>query len=132
MFELTIKNEVYQFNFGMGFLREVNKRVIAKGESNTNATKNIGLQYMIGGIMDFDVEALVDVLEAANKGQNPRVTRVLLDSYIDDESTDIDALFKDVLDFLSNANATKKTVAMLKEMVEKERAKAANAENAEK
>lgn len=124
MFELTIKNEVYQFNFGMGFLREVNKRVIAKGESNTNATKNIGLQYMIGGIMDFDVEALVDVLEAANKGQNPRVTRVLLDSYIDDESTDIDALFKDVLDFLSSANATKKTVAMLKEMVEKERAKA--------
>lgn len=127
MFELTIKNEVYQFNFGMGFLREVNKRVIAKGESNTNATKNIGLQYLIGGIMDFDVEALVDVLEAANKGQNPRVTRVLLDSYIDDESTDIDALFTEVLDFLSAANATKKTVAALKEMVEKERAKAENA-----
>lgn len=125
MFELTIKNEVYQFNFGMGFLREVNKRVIAKGESNTNATKNIGLQYLIGGIMDFDVEALVDVLEAANKGQNPRVTRVLLDSYIDDENTDIDALFAEVLDFLSNANATKKTVAAIKEMVEKERAKAA-------
>ena len=128
MFELTIKNEVYQFNFGMGFLREVNKRVIAKGESNTNATKNIGLQYLIGGIMDFDVEALVDVLEAANKGQTPRVTRVLLDSYIDDESTDIDALFKDVLDFLRCANATKKTVAAIEEMVEKERAKAANAE----
>lgn len=128
MFELTIKNEVYQFNFGMGFLREVNKRVIAKGESNTNATKNIGLQYLIGGIMDFDVEALVDVLEAANKGQNPRVTRILLDSYIDDESTDIDALFKDVLDFLRCANATKKTVAAIEEMVEKERAKAANAE----
>ena len=124
MFELTIKNEVYQFNFGMGFLREVNKRVIAKGESNTNATKNIGLQYLIGGIMDFDVEALVDVLEAANKGQNPRVTRTLLDSYIDDENTDIDALFAEVLDFLSNANATKKTVAAIKEMVEKERAKA--------
>ena len=124
MFELTIKNEVYQFNFGMGFLREVNKRVIAKGESNTNATKNIGLQYLIGGIMDFDVEALVDVLEAANKGQNPRVTRVLLDSYIDDENTDIDALFAEVLDFLSVANATKKTVAAIKEMVEKERAKA--------
>lgn len=124
MFELTIKNEVYQFNFGMGFLREVNKRVIAKGESNTNATKNIGLQYLIGGIMDFDVEALVDVLEAANKGQNPRVTRVLLDSYIDDENTDIDALFAEVLDFLRVANATKKTVAAIEEMVEKERAKA--------
>lgn len=124
MFELTIKNEVYQFNFGMGFLREVNKRVIAKGESNTNATKNIGLQYLIGGIMDFDVEALVDVLEAANKGQNPRVTRVLLDSYIDDENTDIDALFAEVLDFLRVANATKKTVAAIEEMVAKERAKA--------
>lgn len=129
MFELTIKDTVYQFNFGMGFLREVNKRVIAKGESNTNATKNIGLQYLIGGIMDFDVEALVDVLEAANKMQNPRVTRKMLDDYIDEECVDIDALFKEVLDFLSNANATKKTVAALQEMVEKERAKAEKAEN---
>ena len=26
MMELTIKGQVYQFNFGMGFLREINKQ----------------------------------------------------------------------------------------------------------
>lgn len=29
MFELTINDTVYQFNFGMGFMREINKRVSA-------------------------------------------------------------------------------------------------------
>ena len=27
MYELTINDVVYQFNFGMGFMREVNKKV---------------------------------------------------------------------------------------------------------
>ena len=27
MLELTIKDTVYQFNFGMGFMREINKRI---------------------------------------------------------------------------------------------------------
>ena len=64
MLELTIKGTVYQFNFDMGFMREMNKRVVAKGDSSTNATKNVGLQFMIGGVMDNDVETLVDVLLA--------------------------------------------------------------------
>ena len=69
--------------------------------------------------MDGDVEALVEILAAANKGQNPRVTNALLDAYIDDENTDIDKLFEEVIDFLSNANATKKvTEALLKAMEE--------------
>lgn len=123
MLELTIKGTVYQFNFGMGFMREMNKRVVAKGDSSTNATKNVGLQFMIGGVMDNDVETLVDVLLAANKGQEPRVTRDLLDAYIDDEETDIDKLFEAVMDFLSKANATKKTVEFILKEIKKEKAR---------
>lgn len=129
MLELTIKGTVYQFNFGMGFMREMNKRVVAKGDSSTNATKNIGLQFMIGGVMDNDVETLVDVLLAANKGQEPRVTRDLLDAYIDDGETDIDKLFETVMDFLSKANATKKTVEFLLKEIEKEKARQEAAKN---
>lgn len=129
MLELTIKGTVYQFNFGMGFMREMNKRVVAKGDSSTNATKNIGLQFMIGGVMDNDVETLVDVLLAANKGQEPRVTRDLLDAYIDDAETDIDELFETVMDFLSKANATKKTVEFLLKEIEKEKARQEAAKN---
>lgn len=124
MFELTINGKVYGFNFGMGFMREVNKKISQPVEGLKGVEKNIGLQYMIAGIIDEDIEILVDVLDAANKGNSPRITKAEIDSYIDDENTDIEALFAEVLDFLRNANATKKVVAKLLDAVEKEKAKA--------
>lgn len=125
MFELTINNVVYQFQFGMGFLREINKLVGRPVDGIPDAKQNIGLQYKVAGIIDGDLEALVDVLDIANKNQQPRVTRALLDSYIDDENTDVDRLLADVLDFLSKTNATKKITVALMDAAEKERAKAA-------
>lgn len=123
MFELTINGKVYQFHFGMGFMREINKTVGAPVEGLKDVKKNIGLQYMVAGLLDNDPEALVEVLLVANKTQNPRVSRDVLDAYIDSEDTDIDALFSEVLDFLKSANATRKVVVTLQEAVEKERAK---------
>lgn len=125
MFELTINEVVYQFRFGMGFLREINKIVKTPVEGVKGLEQSIGLRYKVGGLMDGDLEVLVEVLDIANKTEKPRVTRALLDAYIDDPDTDIDALFEQVLDFLSKNNATKKTVAQLKEMAEAEKAKAA-------
>jgi hypothetical protein len=125
MFELTIDGNVYGFNFGMGFMREMNKRITTPVEG-TNANKNIGLQYAVAGIMDGDVEELVNVLDAANKGFIPRVTRDQLDKYIDDENTDIDVLFETVMDFLKRANATKKTVAQLLKALEDQKQKNQN------
>lgn len=123
MMELTINDAVYQFNFGMGFMREINKKVGTPVDGLPDVKKNIGLQYNVAGILDGDVEALVDVLDVANKGQSPRATRQLLDSYIDDENTDIDALFDEVIDFLKGANATKKVVNALIEAMKAQAAK---------
>lgn len=123
MFELTINGQVYAFNFGMGFMREVNKKIGVPVDGLPDVKKNVGLQYTVAGIIDGDIEALVEALEVANKGNSPRVTKPLLDSYIDDIETDIDKLFEDVLDFLKRANATKKTVAMLLKAIEDEKAK---------
>lgn len=125
MFELTINGTVYQFKFGMGFLREINKTLSKQMDGIPNEKQNIGLRYKIGGIVDGDVEALVEVLDIANKTEQPRVSRAMLDSYIDNECTDIDQLFEDVLDFLKKTNATKKTTMELLEMVEKEKEKQA-------
>lgn len=118
MFELTINGNVYGFNFGMGFMREMNKRISTPVEG-LDVKKNIGLQYAVAGILDGDVEELVNVLDVANKGQDLRITRQQLDNYIDDENTDIDKLFEDVLDFLKRANATKKVTVGLMEELEK-------------
>lgn len=123
MFELTINDVVYQFKFGIGFVRDINKRV-TKDIEGTSAKQELGLQYAIAGIIDEDAVALVDVLDMANKTEKPRVTRQKLESYIEDEDTDIEALCKEIMDFLSKANATKKVAKALVEMVEAEKAKA--------
>ena len=123
MMELTINGEVYQFCFGMGFLREINKRVSVPVDNIPDVKRNIGLSYLISGVIDRDPEDLVSLLETANKSLTPRVTRQLLDSYIDDPETDIDALFEQVIDFLKSANATKKTTLELLAEVERQKAK---------
>lgn len=120
MFEITINDDVYQFNFNMGFMREINKKYTT---SANGLTKNIGLQYSAAGLLDGDVEELVNVLFVANSGFSPRVTVAKLDSYIDDPATDIDALFNTVLGFMQTANATRKTVNALIAAVEAEQAK---------
>lgn len=121
--ELTINGQVYKFNFGMGFLREMNKRVMVPVDNIKDMQKGIGLRYMIGSVMDGDLEALVDLLFTANAGESPRVTKALLDSYIDDPETNVDQLFDDTLGFLKTANATRKTVEEIEKAVaaEKER-----------
>ena len=121
MMELTINGQVYQFNFGMGFLREANKLVSSSVEG-TNVKKDIGARYMIARVIDGEADALVDLLDVANKGQNPRVTKAALDAYIDDSDTDIDQLFDDTMDFLGKANATRKMVAKMQEAIEEAKA----------
>ena len=116
MMELTINGQVYQFKFGMGFLREANKTVTETNASGVK--KNSGAGYMIAGIYDGNVEDLVNTLDLANKGLEPRVTKALLDSFIDDPKTDIDQLFEDTLDFLKKANATRKTVMAIEKRIE--------------
>ena len=122
MMELTISGQVYQFNFGMGFLRDANKMISTSVDGIKGVKKDIGARYMVARVIDGEPDALVDLLDVANKGQNPRVTKALLDSYIDDPDTDVDALFEDTLDFLGKANATKKLMAKMMEAIEEAKA----------
>ena len=114
MMELQIKGQVYQFKFGFGFMREIDKQQIVKAPNGTQ--QNIGFQMAVGGILDCDAQALEDVLLLANKGQEPRLTADVLEEYIEDEETDVDALFDGVIDFLKKSNVSKKkTLNLLKQ-----------------
>lgn len=121
MFELTIDGNVYSFKFGIGFVRDINKRVL-KPIEDTNKKQEMGLQYAVAGLMDEDPIELVDILLTANKTENPRITAAKLEAYLEDEDTDISALCKDVLDFFKRSNATKSVANAVAEMVEKQRA----------
>lgn len=123
MFELTIKGVVYQFNFGMGFLRRINKLLGTPVDGIPDAKKNVGLRFKLAGLFDGDLEDLTEILLTANVGQTPRLSAENLDYYIDNECEDIDALFAEVIDFLKNVNATRKTMNELQEMADQEKAK---------
>ena len=125
MFELNINNTVYEFNFGMGFMRELDPTVTKPIEGVKGKVQNLGVQYAIAGIIDGDVEALGDVLVRSNKGFNPRLTQKEIDAFIEDAETDLDEVFNTVLGFLKSANVTKKITSTLLETVEREKAKAA-------
>lgn len=116
--EITINDTAYQFNFGMGFMREINKRVCTQIDGLKGVSKNIGLNYYASGLLDNDMEALAEVLYTANIGCNPRITMGAIDAYLDDSNTDIPALFDSVMGFLRTSNATKTAVNQLVQNVE--------------
>lgn len=108
--ELTINGKVYTFSANVGMLRELNQ-LVTEPAGGMNIRHNLGLRFYAAELIDGDVEALIKVLDLANKytGKD-RVTVKEIEDYIDDPGTDIDRLFQDVLDFLSKSNATKTVV----------------------
>lgn len=118
-FEIEMNGTMYAFNFGMGFLKAINSRATEK-VPNSNYSVNVGAKYLMAQVMSDDVEALCDVLMTANKGENPRLTTKELESYIEDEATDIEALFAQVVDFFGKANATKMVYKEIQSIAEAE------------
>lgn len=104
--ELIINGTPYQFVFGVGFLKKINEKATMK-VPNSNYTVKTGARYVLAQVMSGDIEVLIDCLLLANAGQTPRLTYNDLVTFIEDESTDIDALFEQVNGFFSTANVLK-------------------------
>ena len=74
--------------------------------------------YSLAGVIDRDIEALIDVLYAMNINFTPRIKKETLESYIED-CEDIDGLFDEVTDFLSKANVSKAKMKQLMDAIKK-------------
>lgn len=120
--ELTINNNVYQFSFNIGFLRNINKTITVDVDGMDGVKRNVGLRYSVGLLLDGDLETLVDVLELANKGQSIRLTKKAIEEFIDNTDTDVDEVFDSVIEGLKQANATKKATLATIEAIEKAQA----------
>lgn len=116
--ELTIKGEVYKLVAGFGFLREINSKAKVQLD-DIKQEKKVGMTLYFANLIEGDVEALADVIDMLNKGQTPRLKRADIEDYIADDDTDIDDLFKTVIDFLSQANVSKKIMMTVKGTVDK-------------
>lgn len=111
MFELVIKDVAYPLNFGMGFVRKLDKSVNIPVDGLPGVKKDIGLTYAIMSLMDNDIVMLANVIDIANEGQSPRLTKSAIDAYLEDENTNIEELFDKILGFFKSANCTKRTAA---------------------
>lgn len=120
--ELTINGKVYQFKASIAFMRLANNLVEEK-VNNTNLSQKVGLRYLIAGLIDGDVEQLINALDFMNTGFEQRLTRKEIEDFIEDENVNIDDIFGMVLDFLSKANVSKGTYNALIEQVKREKAR---------
>lgn len=116
MFEFCIGGINYQFNFGMGFLRAVNKLESIPVKDAPSVRQNVGLRVMLLRLHDNDLEALSTVLYLANINKKPRLTQEQVDSYLEADDTDHAKLFEDVLDFLSKAKCTAETATEIEKL----------------
>jgi len=117
-YDISINGNIYQFKFGIGFMHELDKRVKQPVNGIPGLSKNIGFKYIVADLMDGSIDALIDVLDVGNMGQNPRLKRSEIEAYLEDDDTDVEALFELVLDFLSRANVCRRTVEDLKKAIE--------------
>lgn len=122
MFEIEINGIVYSFKFGLGFARAINKTRQMTAENGEKV--DAGLNYAVANIIDENLMELVDILLIANKTEKVKVSRETLETYLEDNDTDVDKLFKDLLDFFETNNSTKKAVATIRKMMEEQEAKA--------
>ena len=120
--ELTINGKVYQFKASIAFMRLANNLVEEKVD-NTNLAQKVGLRYLIAGLIDGDVEQLINALDFMNTGFDQRLTRNEIEDFIEDENVDVDGIFEMVLNFLSKANVSKRTYNALMEQVNQEKAR---------
>lgn len=120
MYDIEINGTSYPVKFGMHFIGEMNKRVTVAMDAWGGKEENVGLNYYIAKLMDGDLEALQQILFVANKTETPKLNISMLNNWFEDENTDIDAIFKQVTDFLSEANCTKRAYKAIKIAVEEQ------------
>lgn len=102
--ELVINGKTYEFNFGMGFIRQIDPKHVQK---QNGVTQNIGLIVEMAKILDGDIVALYECLRMANKGLTPRLEQADFDKWIEDESTDVEEVFMTIESFFANSNCCK-------------------------
>ena len=118
MFELFIQDNAYKFNFGFGFLKEIQKLQV---QEFNGAKMEVGLRFAILGLVSGDPVQLWNVLSIASKYApegSLRLTPQIFEAYMNECQEDP---FDKVLDFLKTQGCTRKLTQKVLEDLEKER-----------
>lgn len=120
MTNIEINGTTYPLKFGLGFMREINKKYKDKAESAGFQRDDAGLMYAILCMTgDKSVEALINVIMiAARSVKDNQLKENDLVEWIENEDTDIDKLFEDVESFFERSNFCKNTLKAAKQFIE--------------
>lgn len=108
--QLTINSREYDLNFGVRFVRELDKNV---GLSTQGINFGMGLLRTLPALKAYDPAVLSDVIHAATVSNKKRPSASEVDDYIDTEP-DLEPVFEQVHKEMTEANAVKAAVKNMK------------------
>lgn len=107
--QVTINDKDYDLNFGIGFLRELDKKYFIE---RNGAKFGDSMALKIPMLLAKDTVTLADILYTATHALKSRPSQKSIDAFIDSVE-DIEVLFDEVIEELKKSNATKSQVAKL-------------------
>ena len=120
MYTKEIGGKLYEFNFGLGFVREIDKAELIDGDDKRK--HKMGLTYAIAGLMDCDFEKLIVCLLIGSKfAPGDNLSRKEIEEWLESEDFDLEKECEDLLDFFEKCNFTKKKTAELKLAVSRDK-----------
>lgn len=118
MYSREIAGKIYNFKFGIGFVRDIDKTQVTKDADGVQ--KKMGLTYAIAGLLDGDFEKLIDCLMYGNKyADGEKLDRKQIEEWLDGGDVSLEQECKDLLDFFETSNFTQRRMKDLREAVEK-------------
>lgn len=115
---LEINEDVYEVKFGMGFIRELDKKYFTQAQSGTKF--GMGMEVRIPMLLTKDVVTLAEFLVMGTCTEKKRPTQGQIDRYID-EVEDIELLFDEVVEELKKQNATKLKIKEVEDALEEQK-----------
>lgn len=120
MYSKEIDGKMYDFKFGIGFVRDIDKTKTVKADDGS--VQKLGLTYAIAGLMDGDFEKLIDCLMYGNKySDGEKLDRRQIEEWLESDDVSLEQECRDLLDFFESANFTSRKTRDLREAMEKNR-----------
>lgn len=108
--EITINGKQVTLNFGILFVKKLNDLYY---QSEKGIKIGFGLFTVLPNLMAQNVETLAEVIYFAAWNSKNKPTQNEVYAYLEDENTDIEQLFTDVMEALKTSNATKSVAGKL-------------------
>lgn len=110
---LAINGIDYRVKFGVGFIRELDKKYYTENKTGT-VKYGLGIETQVPLLLTNDIVTLAEFLYLGTCAEEKRPTQKEIDDYIDN-AEDIEALFAEVIEELRKSNATRIKVGELTE-----------------